>query len=243
MRARQRHVNARHAGAVLVLDARYINQADNTAVSTWSDRSASGYDFSQATGANQPTLQTAEVGGSSIVRFDGSNDKLTRDDTGFPTGNFTFIVLSKQAALALDEFRQCFGYGQASIGSGIWLGYGENVDYGTDAFGVSQYGNARAISSSTGVHIVGSITRNSTTYAVWKNGASKTTKTMTTNTAVYGTNGAAVGANGLGATNAGYPAYLNGDIGTIIYAGSEWSDALRRKFEASVAYSWKIACS
>ena len=243
MRARQRHVNARHAGAILVLDARYIAQADNTAVSTWSDRSGSGYDFAQTNGTSQPTLQTGEVGGSAIVRFDGSNDKLIRDDTGFPTGNFTFIVLSKQAAMGSDEFRQCLGYGQASVGSGLWLGYGENVDYGTDAFGVSQYGSASGIASSTGVHIVGSITRNSTTYAIWKNGASKTTKTMTSNTAVYGTNGAAVGANGLGATNAGYPAYLNGDIGTIIYAGSGWSDSLRRKFEASVAYSWKIACS
>lgn len=244
MRARQRHVNARHAGAVLVLDARYINQGDNTAVSTWSDRSGSGYDFSQGTGANQPFLQTGEVGGSSIVRFDGSNDKLIRSDTGFPTGDFTLVMLCKQNNNMVNaEFRTAFGYGQAVLNSGIWLGYGEDGNYGTEALGVSQYGNAIGISSSTQVHLVGSFTRNSTTYAVWKNGASKTTKTMTTSTAVYGTNGAAVGANGLGAANAGFPSYLNGDIGTIIYAGSEWSDSLRRKFESSVGYSWKIACS
>ncbi len=244
MRARQRHVNARHAGAVLVLDARYIAQADNTAVSTWSDRSASGYDFSQATGANQPTLQTGEVGGSSIVRFDGSNDKLTRSDTGFPTGNYTLIALTKQNnTIANLEYRVFFGYGQASIGSGMWFMFGEDANFPSEAWGISQYGDGVGIASSTQAHIIASSTRSSTTYAIWKNGASKTTKTMTTNTAVYGTNGAAVGANGLGATNAGYPAYLNGDIGTIIYAGSEWSDSLRRKFEASVAYSWKIACS
>jgi hypothetical protein len=229
---------------VLVLDARYIDQADNTAVSTWADRSASGYDFSQATGANQPTLQTGEVGGSSIVRFDGSNDKLIRSDTGFPTGNVTLIMLCKQNnTMANNEFRTAFGYGQAVLTGGMWFGYGEDINYGTEALGVSQYGNALGISSSTQVHLVGSFTRNSTTYAVWKNGGSKATKTMTTATATYGANGAAVGANGLGATNAGYPAYLNGDIGTIIYAGSEWSDSLRRKFESAEAYSWKIACS
>jgi len=226
------------------LDARYIDQADNTAVSTWSDRSASGYDFSQGTGANQPTLQTAEVGGSSVVRFDGSNDKLTRSDTGFPTGNYTLIALTKQnAVLAFAEYRSFFGYGLASVGSGMWFSFGDDTGFGGDGVGVSQYGDAVGIANSTLSHIIASSTRNSTSYAVWKNGASKTTKTMTTNTAVYGTNGAAVGANGLGATNAGFPAYLNGDIGTIIYAGSEWSDSLRRKFEASVAYSWKIACS
>ena len=48
MRARQRHLNARHAGAMFVLDARFINQSDNTAVSTWADRSGNGYDVKKA---------------------------------------------------------------------------------------------------------------------------------------------------------------------------------------------------
>ncbi len=60
-----------------MLDARYINQADNTAVSTWSDRSGNGYDAAQATPANQPTFQTDEIGGNPIVSFDGTNDNLT----------------------------------------------------------------------------------------------------------------------------------------------------------------------
>jgi hypothetical protein len=76
MRARHRHFNPAHAGASLVLDARYINQSDNTAVSTWADRSGNGSDATQATGAFQPTFQTAEQGGNGVVRFDGSNDFL-----------------------------------------------------------------------------------------------------------------------------------------------------------------------
>lgn len=245
MRARQRHVNARHAGAVLVLDARYINQSDSTAVSTWSDRSGNAYDFSQATGANQPLFRTAGNGGSPAVQFDGTNDKLTRADTGFPQGAITYIAVSIQStALAFQEYRSTFGYGVAAGGQAIWIGYGEDGNWGTEAFGTSQYGNGVGISNATQAYIVASYTRSTgNTYALWLNGGTKTTKPIGTNTQIYGANGAAVGANGLGPTNAGYPAYLNGYIGTIIYAGSEWSDSLRRKFESSLAYSWKITCS
>lgn len=241
MRARQRHVNARHAGAVLVLDARYIAQADNTAVSTWTDRSGSGYDFAQATGANQPTLQTGEVGGSSIVRFDGSSDYLVRSDTGFPTGNYTFICLSKQNnALTAGVSKTVMHYGQSSNGSALFFTYNEDANFPNDSWGVSSYATGVGIANSTGSHIVASATRNSSNYAIWKNGASKTTKNMTTNTSTYGTSGAAVGSFNIALS---FGSKLDGDIGTIIYAGSEWSDSLRRKFESAVAYSWKIACS
>jgi len=241
MRARQRHVNARHAGAVLVLDARYINQGDNTAVSTWSDRSGSGYDFAQATGANQPTLQTGEVGGSSVVRFDGTSDYLVRSDTGFPTGNVTFIGVSKQNnALSTGEYRCVMHYGAASSGSALFFTYGEDLNFANDGWGISQYGNGISIASSTGSHIVGSITRSSSDYSVWKNGGSKATKNMTTNTSTYGTSGAAVGAFNLSLS---FGAKLDGDIGAIIFANSSWSDSLRRKFESALGYSWKIACS
>jgi hypothetical protein len=76
MRARHRHFNPRHAGADLVLDARYLNQSDNTAVSSWADRSGNGHDASQATGASQPTFRTGQQGGNGGVDFDGSNDFL-----------------------------------------------------------------------------------------------------------------------------------------------------------------------
>jgi hypothetical protein len=226
---------------VLVLDARYIAQADNTAVSTWTDRSGSGYDFAQATGANQPTLQTGEVGGSPIVRFDGSSDYLARSDTGFPTGNYTFICLSKQNnALTTGGSKTVMHYGKSSTGSALFFLYNEDANFPNDAWGVSSYATGVGIANSTGSHIVASATRNSSDYAIWKNGASKTTKNMTTNTSTHGASGAAVGSFN---TALSFGSKLAGDIGTIIYAGSEWSDSLRRKFESAVAYSWKIACS
>lgn len=69
-----------------MLDARYITQSDNTAVSSWADRSGNAYNANQATGANQPTFRTSQQGGCGGVDFDGSNDFLTGtyNPTEFP---------------------------------------------------------------------------------------------------------------------------------------------------------------
>jgi hypothetical protein len=86
MRARHRHFNPRHAGADLVLDSRYIAQSNNTAVSTWADRSGNATDATQSNGANQPTFRTGQQGGNGGVDFDGSDDFLigTYNPTGVP---------------------------------------------------------------------------------------------------------------------------------------------------------------
>lgn len=240
MRARQRHLNARHAGAMFVLDARFIDQSDNTAVSTWSDRSGNGYDVSQTTGANQPTLQTQEQGGSSIVRFDGSNDFLQRSDTGFPTGDLTIVGCHKQNT-TLSNFTgaMVFHYGAASIGSAVFYFYRTDANMPNSSFGISQYGDAVGIQNSTGSFIVGSIYRSGTSYYVRRNGGSAATKTMTTNTSLYGTNGFRVGQGNPGVAGS----FLNGDIGSVIVFASNLSDSLRRRFELQFGLTWKIACS
>lgn len=241
MRARQRHLNARHAGAMFVLDARFINQADNTAVSTWADRSGNGYDVSQATGANQPTLQTGEVGGSSIVRFDGSNDYLVRSDSGFPTGNLTIIGVHKQNnTISTEEYRCILHYGQASSGAAVFDSYGENAVWGSEAFGISQYGDQISIVSATQRYIIGSVYRSGTSYGVRIDGGAPATKTMTTATATYGANGLTVGSFN---ASLSYGSYLNGDIGTVLLFNSNLSDSLRRRFERGCGLTWKIACS
>lgn len=242
MRARQRHLNARHAGAMFVLDARFINQADNTAVSTWADRSGNGYDVSQATGTNQPTLQTGEVGGSSIVRFDGSNDTLGRSDTGFPTGDITFISVSKQNnSLPNLTYAGVMMYGQSALTKGVLVLYATDTNYGTNGFGPSQYGDGVAVSNSTGVYNVSSWYRSSTNYSVHINGGTASTKSMTTATALQGTNGLHIGSSTFSQTT---PAnFLNGDIGNVILFASSLADSLRRRLERGCGLTWKIACS
>lgn len=105
MRARHRHFNPQAAGATLCLDSRYgFNQADNTAVSTWEDRTATNNDATQASAANQPTYETNELNGNPAVRFDGSNDFLSFTTSVFSyTGGATVVAVVK-ATSGANEF-------------------------------------------------------------------------------------------------------------------------------------------
>ena len=73
------------AGLVLELDAdRITGIADtgNIVSPEWLDATANSHDHTQATGAEQPTLQTNEINGRSVVRFDDTDDSL---DSGTKT--------------------------------------------------------------------------------------------------------------------------------------------------------------
>lgn len=55
-------------------DASTINQADGTNVSAWLDSSGNEAHMYQSTTSAQPTLQTNELNGRAVVRFDGTDD-------------------------------------------------------------------------------------------------------------------------------------------------------------------------
>lgn len=81
MHRRARHLNPAHAGALVVLDARFgFAQADNTDVSTWPDRSANAANATQATSAYQPKYRTAVTGGSPAIQFTAASDSKDRLD-------------------------------------------------------------------------------------------------------------------------------------------------------------------
>jgi hypothetical protein len=67
MRARQRHFNARDADAGAVFDARFISGvSNNTALSTWPDRSRNAWDATQS-GAARPTYLASGLNGQPVV--------------------------------------------------------------------------------------------------------------------------------------------------------------------------------
>jgi hypothetical protein len=57
-----------------------ISGSDGDSVGSWADSSGNGHTTAQLTAARQPTLQTAELNGLSVVRFDGTNDILSDGD-------------------------------------------------------------------------------------------------------------------------------------------------------------------
>jgi hypothetical protein len=95
-------------GLVALFDADLLALADGAAVSSWNNETG-GADATQATGTAQPTVQTNEIGGRKVVRFDGTSDFMdtTLGITSDPS--HTYIIVYRQAALS--------AAGRAMIGS------------------------------------------------------------------------------------------------------------------------------
>jgi hypothetical protein len=245
MRARQRHFKfGAISNAKIVLDSRYIQQSDNTSVSSWSDRSGNGNDVSQATPANQPTFQTAEQGGNGVVRFDGSNDVLTRAEIGISSPvKGTIIVYAKRATASTGEFltfveipeyfRVIFTTTNsftAAVGINF-IGYPDN---GTTAIVPSQ-----GVSTSTDSFKIYSITynggaaNNKDNYAAFFDGASQTI--------LQGSGISSLGRSstvGIGARNTS-AGFTGCDIGFVGVFGIDMPTSLRRRCEHANAFSFK----
>lgn len=95
MSRRQRHLNARHFGATLALDARRISGvADGASVSSWAGTSTVQND---ATAITSPTYQARWNGGSPAVRFARASSQqmsLTRTTSALFSGTADTTILS-----------------------------------------------------------------------------------------------------------------------------------------------------
>ncbi len=107
MRARQRHLNPKSAGANLVLDARFITGlSDGTGVETWADVSGNGYNATQSVSGNRPLYRTAIQGGQPGILFDGTDDWMATT-YGPTSGDVTAITIWKSNNANGDYNRIC----------------------------------------------------------------------------------------------------------------------------------------
>ncbi|MGH2359749.1 MAG: LamG-like jellyroll fold domain-containing protein [bacterium] len=125
------------SGLILWLKADSLALNDGDAVTTWADSSSSANDVTQATAANKPTLQTNEINGKPVVRFDDVNDRLGRADDAdfdFGSGNFSVFAVAKPtgsrgAIICKDNYQGADGFyvkcaDNGEIGSGtLWFAY------------------------------------------------------------------------------------------------------------------------
>ena len=76
--------------------------SDGDPVAQWDDESGNGRHITQGTAANRPTYQTGEINGLPVVRFDGTNDRLTFAGTAgsdeFALPNTAFAVVRNSSA-------------------------------------------------------------------------------------------------------------------------------------------------
>lgn len=238
MRARHRHFNPVNAGATLSLDARFINQADNTSVSSWSSRVGGSFTMSQATAANQPTFQLAEVNGQPIVRFDGVNDFLSCSRIA-TTSNFTTVVVVKGVG---QNNKLVFSQRSAgaSVGRTVFCGTGDVTPFQKGRLffnNVTSY----TLSSTTDVF------DNNITLFCSESDGSGNSHVRVKNGQKEGTlTGQTWTPENANALLGGLSATLNqfaGDVGIAIFVPAQCSDSIRTRIHHASAFSFKIECN
>lgn len=245
MRLRNRHFNARHAGASLVLDSRFIDQADNSEVSSWADRSTNAHTIQQTTQANRPTFQTAEMNGNPVVRFDGSNDFLDGGDIlDIGSNSMINMVTAKRTT------GSAAGLSQKSSARGLigrWaLARSGNAYLGIYNSQVTTF-DASVAESSTSPRIYTHTIERSTASRLRFDGKQEASVTITgTDTASHNTSDPYyVGAYGNASGNGPLSGlYFNGDIAQVVVLfTSSFSSSVLKRLEHAAAYSFKISCN
>lgn len=154
------------AGLEQWLRADSLGLSNGASVSSWSDESGNGYDFAQATSANQPTFVTGVANGLPAVRTDGTNDRMSSSLPMTNTDNFTVFLAGGQTGT--NGFRAPYSIGTGASG-GYALG-GRGDSGGQQGFlrgGIAWHVSGTAASTTPQVHI---LRRTSGTWRLYRNG-------------------------------------------------------------------------
>jgi hypothetical protein len=93
MHRRNRHLNATSSGAIIVLDSRFITGvSDGSALTTWSNRATTN-NFTEAT--VRPTYYSRLINGNPAVEFNGINSHLTSTSGINTTADQSYVIVGK----------------------------------------------------------------------------------------------------------------------------------------------------
>lgn len=241
MRARQRHLNPKAAGALAALDARFVTGLNNgDAVSTWTNRTGSN-DFTQTSTA-RPTFTTTSINGNPAITFDGVNDLM---------GSPSITFLADFCVVAVARLNRAPNYTPPRIDMiGGKRDYNTTTPrtqfamYLTNTFGTTTNTFVQTEAYSSSSTLTSSIVNGA---SVSPTGAvtSGTPAIVSCNFSGVNLGSAAamqVGQCGLTGGNPESGYYAKIDLGYFTYVSGS-SASLRRRFENAAAYSFKIACS
>ena len=206
----------------------------SSAVSNWGDVSGFDNDASQSTSANQPTLVSNSMNGNPVIRFNGTNSKLTLPTSstlGIQSNPYEMFVVAKSSSsdvqfLISGNANENFEYHLNGVGAriiplqtspGTYLDLGSTGTY-TD--GNAHIFSARASSSGGAVRVDGN------------DGGTTSTNILSSNS----------GALQLGARSDGNY-YFNGDIAEVILYNTNLSTSDRSTVEHYLANRYGITSS
>lgn len=239
MHRRARHLNARDAGATMVLDARFLSGNDGDAIQTWTSRTTSTYNVTQATSGKRPLLKLGSNGinGQATVLFDGTDDIMTGVNESLT--NFTIIYTANNTNSG--TVRVTF----AHVSSTDYKQYPYLYFYTTNKVRAttsnsSTFIAAESSDATTGFHVVTN-TFDQTTIAVGVDGKAKATANPSY--AAVTNNSWSVGAgNETGFPNGVY--FFDSKLSAmVVFKSTKITDPLEKRLNHSQAFSFKIACS
>ena len=241
MHRRARHLNARDAGATMVLDARFISGSDGDAIGTWSSRTSSTYDMTQSTASYKPLLKLGANGinGQATVLFDGTNDRM--DGANENVSSLTIFAVARQSGA--NTFRVISGRSNTSnyareyqLGAYNYPPYPDYIEMSNrDASnGAGAYNN----DFTTGFHLCcGTLNSSQTTISV--DGKAATTGTVLTGQADRPWN--------LGYLNdgpSGPSSFFDDKISAVfLFKNQVATSSVIKRINHSLGFSFKIACS
>lgn len=236
MRLRHRHFNPAAVGAHAVYDSRFLGLTDNSAVASWTDRSANARHAAQSVAIKKPTFKTGIRAGQPIVRFNGSNGLqssafqasnsmvvvsvfiglfngfIYERGTNYDTNGGAYLYTSKDASISACSTSPNVSAKNAATnwGLGSWM-IVSHFNYGTHA--------------SLGLRV---------------NGVLPTISTFSTNNKDVSQSENL--SHSLGSRNNGASVGLTGDIGFLAFLPTI-NASLNKRIEHSAALAFKIPCS
>jgi hypothetical protein len=210
--------------------------ADASAVARWEDQSGNARHFTQATSNDRPVLKTSVLNSRNVIRFDGSNDKLTG---GLALSNFvsasahSVFVVGKAASVATNN--TSFNYQNAAF-------YGDTGGYlsiffrSTGLVGAYNWdGTDDAVTTSYAINT------NAVFYSQLNGGSIRLRLNGGTEaSASSGSTQVLTGTLELGRQFNNNSYCLNGDIAEVIFFNAALSATDREKIEGYLAHRWGL---
>lgn len=168
-----------------ILDAEGDNAASGAAfsgsVTTWVDKSTSGYNVTAPASTSQPSYTTAALNGNNVLTFDGAAD-LLRNTTAVISGDdyTTFIVFNRTTASGRDAV---FEMGAGATRNGFFINDSNSgkISYYMNTL---MYGFSSAYS--VGSYTLISATQDNTSFTALQDGAAALSSTIAARTTTTG---------------------------------------------------------
>lgn len=211
-----------------------------TGVSEWRDKSGNGRHFAQGVAANQPGLAREALNGRSVVRYDGSNDALSRTAEAWMYGYPLTIVSVFFARAWTNAYNGLFGFytdsGGATAGYGFFIkDNSRSALYTVGTAGQPNYDGIGAVTYSLNAAQMSVADLANSALASWGNGASdgSNTSAFTLRTAPAASTTVTIG------SDARFSRFTNWDIAETLIL-PRLSTADRQKLEGYLAWKWGI---